>query len=648
LSAICGLYFKNTQIDPGAGEAVMKELGKYQFDKSATISQDPVFFGCHLNWVTPESVHEILPFADDQAQLMITADAIIDNREELCELLSVSDGNITDSLLILKAYQKWGVKCPEYLVGDFAFAIWDKQKETLFCARDHMGNRVLHYHNSPDLFIFATLIEPLFQAGGIKRRLNETYIADFLSIATILPALVDDLTIYEGVFQLPAACAILVTGSGSKVWRYWEPQKTKEIHFDTDAEYEAAFREIYFEAVRCRLRSIKKVGVMLSGGLDSGSVACVAAAELKKRGEKLYSFTQVPMADYRDWLPQGKLADEREYVEANCRFAGNIESYFIASEGKSPLTEIDHMMGIFEHPYKNFGNLHWISGINQAAAKMGIGVMLNGQFGNATVSWGRFHPYMKYLIKTGRLQTFFKEIKAYAVRNKTRPASLFLQTVYWCFAPRRIKKYRYRKKGGMDSVEMLSPINPEFYRTMRAGRRLKKHGEDPLFLAVRDSVATRMRMLGPVLSSQAGSIWTKMALSFDVEMRDPTSDKRLVEFCLNLPENQWVRDGEERRFIRYALKGYMPDQVRLNTMVRGRQAADWMQRIKPEWAAACQEMETIGVGPLERKYLDIVKIKRFLAENQELKFGDNDGINTGVSLLIRALVFTRFLRSLEF
>jgi len=95
LSAICGLYFKNTQTDPGAGEAVMKELGKYQFDKSATICQDPVFFGCHLNWVTPESVHEILPFADDQAQLMITADAIIDNREELCELLSVSDGSPT-------------------------------------------------------------------------------------------------------------------------------------------------------------------------------------------------------------------------------------------------------------------------------------------------------------------------------------------------------------------------------------------------------------------------------------------------------------------------------------------------------------------------------------------------------------------------
>jgi hypothetical protein len=127
---------------------------------------------------------------------------------------------------------------------------------------------------------------------------------------------------------------------------------------------------------------------------------------------------------------------------------------------KSPLTEIDLMTGIFEHPYKNFDNSYWIIGINQTAAKMGIGVMLNGQLGNATVSWGQFHPYMKYLVKRGRLQTFFKEFKAYSVRNKTRPAPLFLKTVYCCFVPRRIKEYRYRKRGGMDSAKMLSPMRP--------------------------------------------------------------------------------------------------------------------------------------------------------------------------------------------
>lgn len=91
----------------------------------------------------------------------------------------------------------------------------------------------------------------------------------------------------------------------------------------------------------------------------------------------------------------------------------------------------------------------------------------------------------------------------------------------------------------------------------------------------------------------------------------------------------------------------MPDMVRLNTTVRGRQAADWMQRIAPEWAEVYEEMETIGDNELEKKYLDIPRIKRFLAANKELSPDDNDGTETGVRLLIRALIFTRFLRSFE-
>jgi len=90
----------------------------------------------------------------------------------------------------------------------------------------------------------------------------------------------------------------------------------------------------------------------------------------------------------------------------------------------------------------------------------------------------------------------------------------------------------------------------------------------------------------------------------------------------------------------------MPDMVRLNTTVRGRQAAGWMQRITPQWADAYPEMKTIGDKELERKYLDIPKIKHFLAENKELSPDDHDRTEMGVRLLIRALIFTRFLRSM--
>ncbi len=648
MSAICGIYEKNKHLNNEEVQAVLKELGKYHFDKTGRFTEDPVFLGCHQNCITPESLKETLPYEEKEASLVITADAIIDNRDELFEIFAtpVEEQSMPDSRLILKAYKKWGAKCPEYLVGDFAFAIWDKRKNELFCARDHVGKRSLYYYDSPEVFAFSTLLEPLFRIDGVKKRLNETYIADFLAVTSVRHELGDEMTLYEDIFNLPPACAMIVNKNGLKKWRYWEIKKTREIHFDTDTEYEEAFRKVYSEAVNCRLRSVKKVGILLSGGLDSGSVACMAAPELKKRNETLYSFTQVPMVGYKDWLPESKLADEREYVEEICACMGNIEPRYITSEGKSPLTEINERLITLEQPYKTFENAYWGNACLQAANDIGIGVLLSGQTGNATVSWGSFNPHMIYLLKNMHLKTFFKEIRAYSKQHKTNSLRLTL-AVGFNFMPRGIKKYRYMKKNGQDFAELLSPINPQFAKAMKIEKRFKMYKNDPLFLEHGDSFDERMMMLETSGFSHLGAIETKNSLAFGVEKRDPTRDKRVIEFCINLPENQWVRDGEERRFIRHAMKGYMPDMVRLNTTVRGRQAADWMQRIAPEWAEVYKEMETIGDNELERKYLDIPRIKRFLAANKALSPDDNDGTESGVRLLIRALIFTRFLRSFE-
>ena len=110
-----------------------------------------VFFGCHAQWITPESIGEPFPYYDYERQLTITADAIIDNREELFERLQIdSDKRKTmpDSQLILLAYYKWGEDSPKYLVGDFAFMIWDEREKKLFGARDFSGSRTLYYYQN--------------------------------------------------------------------------------------------------------------------------------------------------------------------------------------------------------------------------------------------------------------------------------------------------------------------------------------------------------------------------------------------------------------------------------------------------------------------------------------------------------------------
>ena len=150
-------------------------------------------------------------------------------------------------------------------------------------------------------------------------------------------------------------------------------------------------------------------------------------------------FTQVPMEGYKDWLPNSKLADEREYVGEICAYMGNIEPHYIASEGKSPLTEINERLSTLEQPYKTLENAYWSNECFRTANDMDIGVMLSGQTGNATVSWGSFRPYMIYLLKNGRVLTFFREIKACSELQKNNPLRLILSVGFHFIAARNKK-----------------------------------------------------------------------------------------------------------------------------------------------------------------------------------------------------------------
>lgn len=125
---------------------------------------------------TPESLAERLPAADRERSGVITADAWIDNRDELIGALGLdarASAEISDSALILSAYARWGDRCAERLSGDFAFAIWDERRRTLFCARDHFGVKPFYYHRSPRLFAFASEIKAILCLPDVPRRLNE-------------------------------------------------------------------------------------------------------------------------------------------------------------------------------------------------------------------------------------------------------------------------------------------------------------------------------------------------------------------------------------------------------------------------------------------------------------------------------------------
>src|SRR2546423_129320 len=139
MSAIVGLYCRDGQpVDRASLDRMTESLAHRGPDAAGVWSNGPIGLGHRMLWTTPESLQEQLPLTSKNGDVIITADARIDNRDELLTALGLaawSYGEVSDSELILRAYQQWGEDSPKRLLGDFAFAIWDEGRQTLFCAR---------------------------------------------------------------------------------------------------------------------------------------------------------------------------------------------------------------------------------------------------------------------------------------------------------------------------------------------------------------------------------------------------------------------------------------------------------------------------------------------------------------------------------
>src|SRR5579862_1739106 len=292
MSAIAGVVYLDGRPVNGEPERMAERLAHRGPDGSGAWTRGSVGLGHRLRHTTPESLSEAQPVVVRSGRLALVADARIDNRAELLEALSVEPrpAPISDAELILRAYEAWGDQCPERLLGDFAFAVWDERRQVLFCARDHFGAAPFYYHHAPGrAFIFASEIKALFCCPEVPRRLNEERLSDYLQ-----PMLEDKTaTFHQEIHRLAPAHRAVMSRDGIRIEEYWALDPEREIRCSSDAEYAEGFRERFLEAVRCRARSAFPVGSLLSGGLDSSSIACAARMPGMGNGEPVHTFSAV-------------------------------------------------------------------------------------------------------------------------------------------------------------------------------------------------------------------------------------------------------------------------------------------------------------------------------------------------------------------
>lgn len=644
MSAITGIYnFDQEPVNMEHGYVLMSGLSKYPADAAAVWHQASVFFGCLAQYVTPESREERLPFYDSVRRLAITADAIIDNRRELFERLQVEYGRragMTDSELILLAYDKWGTDSLQHLVGDFAFMIWDESKRRLFGARDFSGSRTLYYMRSRESLAFCTVMEPLLTLPYARRELNEQWLAQYLAVSGVIDSVDASLSPFLGIEQLPPSHCILVTDQAVKVERYCNVTAGEILKLRSDEEYKEAFQEVFRQSVQSRLRTFRGVGAHLSGGLDSGSVVSFAAEALSAAGKPLSTFSYIPPADFKDYTPKYMLPDERPYIQSTVRHVGGIQDHYLDFQGKNSFTEIGEFLDALEMPYKFFENSFWIKGMFERAREEGVGILLSGARGNFGISWGSAPDHYARLLKRLRWVTLYHELNQYS--QKVGGARLrrlpYIAKVAFPLMNRFFSSdsdYQFPKL-----------INPDFAGRTGVYGRLKQSGMDQSgWFSTTDAYKHRQRHFGDVSHWNTTNIMSaKLSLRYSLAQRDPTNDIRVIRFCLSVPEEQYVRDGVDRLLVRRGTEHLLPDNVRLNQRVRGVQGADWVHRMLPYWKEFIAELQQLSADPRAMQYLNGQVIHSALTK---AKAGGRPELATDPDyrILMRSLILYRFIKN---
>ena len=489
--------------------------------------------------------------------LSIAGEARLDNRDELLRTLErdpEASARVTDLELILMAYGRWGDACASKLLGDFAFAVHDDRTRRTFGARDHLGVKPFYYRASEGGLAFATRASAIPEVDGLPLELDEARVAD-----VCLPELecVDlTSTFYRGVLRLPPAHRLTLEAGRVAVSPYWTPDPSREIRLANDAEYAEAFREIFTEAVRCRLSG--PAASMLSGGLDSSAIVGYARAILRKdNGPALTTLSA---------MTDDPGCEESRHIRAVLGLPGLDPIAIRPGEVGAYRDEIETFVTTMEEPFDSPMLLPLL--LYAAARRRGFGAVLDGVDGDTVAS--HEPDILVGLLRSGSWGTALREARGFAgfYRGTYDPWSsatrLLAANAGRAFAPRFVRAaWRpFRQERGVRDAIADSIVSPDLAARTDVPGRLRA------LWALRDRLPTltaRERQAQEIAHPQIGTAlerYHRVAASQGIEARHPFFDKRVVEFCLALPRDQKVRDGWSKRIVRRGAAGFVPDEVR--------------------------------------------------------------------------------------
>ena len=361
-------------------------------------------------------------------------------------------------------------------------------------------------------------------------------------------------------------------------------------------------------------------------------MAATAAGLLARRGERLTCFTSVPRPGFDAALyPARYVTVEREGAAAVAAAYGNVDHQLIDSAGYRLMATMRRWVDAMGEPVLNAVNVLWITAIFDRARELGVKVMLQGSMGNATISWTSQNVLSEYL-RTGRLMELART--AWTLRRNggtsfrdAAAGALHGLAPHWL--TRRVAHPVRQADATRTALHPLlvakyaAKLSPDYFRGDAKAQRMQ-------FFRMADDASVRQTV---------AALW-------GIDVRDPTDDRRVWEFCCGIPPEQFVVGGHTRSLVRRAMLGRVPDAVRLNYRL-GLQGADWWVPVGEDLPAMREELALQEKSPAANAVVDLAKLKRLLESWPAGGYEQRETTQSWNYALTRGLTMGYFLRSWE-
>jgi asparagine synthase (glutamine-hydrolysing) len=626
MSGIAGIIrFDGAPVEPGMVEKMTAAMAHRGPDGINHWVKGSVALGQCMLRTTPESLEERQPLGNEDESLVLVMDGRVDNWEELRREL-LGRGAVlrdrSDAELVLRAYEEWGETCPDRIIGEYAFFIWDARQKRLFAARDAAGTRHFYYHAGNGWFGFASEIKGLLALKRIEPRLNESRLLDYLVVEFDRDDEVG--TFYQGINRMPAGHAMTVTERGVKTWRHWNPGNLPERRFASLDECAEAFLEQLRIAVKCRLRSIGPVGAMLSGGLDSSSIVGLISKEFRdelRQPLRTFSLIREDRENCPDWLSIREMLKE-----------GWLEPTIITSAIPHQFcrTFLDHISNadepfVFTHGLNEFL-------IYKTAHENGCRVVLDGMAGDLL-----FYGYDRTLDSIFQRKTF-KQIPAmlaayhrHGIKHGIRKlARRSLRSVTPERARAIYRRYRDKRLVLGDGLKLLHREIAKHLLTTRYDQRNQVAGH----LKSDNDQIDHARNFTSGLLSFAHEVYGQIALSSGVEPRSPFSDRRMIEFAIQMPVEAKLFTPWYKHVLRKSMDGVLPEEVRWRRDIGGHPGWKFYEQLILSTVHHAPEIWNLErSGSTLKRWIDSASLSR-----EWYKYAQNADYSTGFNLYTLAIL----------